>query len=376
MKKNFLGGLTPRQFLRGHWQKQPLLIRNAFPRFKDLLTRAQLFELAGRDDAQARLVIQKRNGWEVVHGPLAAKNAGKLPGRNWTLLVQGINHFLPQAQRLMLQFNFVPYARLDDVMASYAPPGGGVGPHFDSYDVFLLQGSGRRRWQISAQKDLRLLPDAPLKILKNFKFEQEWVLETGDMLYLPPQCAHHGVALDECMTYSIGFRSPSTQELATRFLAYLEEHLDLDGFYRDPDLAPQPRPAQINEAMLHQAARMLKEINWNTQDIGRFLGQYLTEPKPHVVFSPPRQPLALRDFMRQIKSRGVHLDLKSQMLVYRNMFFMNGENCELVGRGRRVIAALADQRELAPRTVLDGAAQDLLYQWYGAGYIKIGRIPL
>ncbi|HVS27538.1 MAG TPA: cupin domain-containing protein [Burkholderiales bacterium] len=375
MKKTFLGGLSPQQFLRRHWQKQPLLIKNAFPGFKDLLTREQLFELACRDDVQARQVMQKRNTWEVFHGPFAAKDFRKLPKCNWTLLVQGVNHFLPQAQRLLLQFNFIPYARLDDLMVSYAPPGGGVGPHFDSYDVFLLQGGGRRLWQISAQKDLQLIENAPLKILKKFNAEQEWLVEAGDMLYLPPQYAHNGAALDDCMTYSIGFRAPSAQELAVQFLLYLQDHLHFDGMYCDPGLRPQLRPAQISEAMLRKAAYLLKQIKWSGREVELFFGQYLTEPKPHVIFEPPKRPLAFGDFVRHITSRGAHLDLKSRMLVHRNRVFMNGETYEFKGNGFRSLAALADARELATRAVLDGKVRNLLYQWYAAGYIKIGCTP-
>ena len=157
MKKTFPGHLTQQQFLQRHWQKKPLLIRNAFPAFRDLLERDQLFDLACRDDLQSRLIVQKRGAWKVFHGPFTARDFRGLPASKWSLLVQGINHILPQAQRLLLLFNFIPYARLDDLMISYAPPGGGVGAHFDSYDVFLLQGSGRRLWQISTQKDLQLM---------------------------------------------------------------------------------------------------------------------------------------------------------------------------------------------------------------------------
>ena len=375
MKKSFLGRLTPQQFLRRHWQKKPLLIRNAFPAFRDLLKREQLFDMACRDDMQSRLILQKRGVWEVFHGPFAARDFRGLPTSKWTLLVQGVNHFLPQAQHLLLQFGFVPYARLDDLMISYAPPGGGVGAHFDSYDVFLLQGSGRRLWQISAQKDLRLVQGAPLKILKNFRPEQEWVLGQGDMLYLPPHCAHNGVALDGCMTYSIGFRAPSAQELATQFLIFLQDHLDIPGMYRDPGLAPPRHAAQISEAMLRQATQMLSRIRWSNRDVVIFLGRFLTEPKPHVLFEPPARPLSGKSFRRKCATQGVHLDLKSQMLFYRNVTFMNGEDYRPGTGAFSSLSRLADRREFKPHTALDHETQQLLYQWYQAGYIKIGCMP-
>ena len=372
MKIFCLGGLTPQQFLQRHWQKKPLLIRNAFPAFRDLLKREQLFELAYRDDVQSRLVLRKRGAWEVFHGPFTARGLRGLPNSKWTLLVQGVNHVLPQAQRLLLQFSFIPYARLDDLMISYAPAGGGVGAHFDSYDVFLLQGSGHRLWQISAQKDLRLAEGAPLKILKNFKPEQEWVLTPGDMLYLPPHCAHNGVALDGCMTYSIGFRAPSAQELATQFLIFLQDHLDIRGMYRDPGLTPQQHPAQISEAMLRQATQMLGRIRWGKRDVEFFLGRFLSEPKPHVIFQTPSRPLSSKSFSLKCNVHGVYLDLKSRMLFYRGLIFMNGEACR---PGRHTLASLsrlADGRELKPHTAIDKETRQLLYQWYQAGYIKIG----
>jgi 50S ribosomal protein L16 3-hydroxylase len=375
VKKSFLGRLTPQQFLRRHWQKKPLLIRNAFPAFRDLLKHEQLFDMACRDDMQSRLILQKRGAWEVFHGPFAARDFRGLPTSKWTLLVQGVNHFLPQAQRLLLQFDFVPYARLDDLMISYAPPGGGVGAHFDSYDVFLLQGSGRRLWQISAQKDLRLVQGAPLKILENFRPEQEWVLGQGDMLYLPPHCAHNGVALDGCMTYSIGFRAPSAQELATQFLIFLQDHLDIPGMYRDPGLAPPRHAAQISEAMLRQATQMLSRICWSDRDVVIFLGRFLTEPKPYVLFEPPARPLSGKSFLRKCAVQGVHLDLKSQMLFYRSVIFMNGEDYRPGTRAFSFLSRLADRREFKPHTALDHETQQLLYRWYQAGYIKIGCMP-
>ena len=205
MKIISLGGITPKEFLHDYWQKQPLLVRNALPGFNGLLRRDELMKLACHEDAQSRLVIQRKGKWHLKHGPLSSDDLAKLPKKQWTLLVQDVNHFLPSARDLLSKFCFIPHARLDDLMVSYAPKDGGIGPHFDSYDVFLLQGMGVRCWQISAQQDDQFIADAPLKILKNFQPEQEWVLEAGDMLYLPPKYAHNGIAKDDCMTYSISF---------------------------------------------------------------------------------------------------------------------------------------------------------------------------
>src|SRR3990167_5380334 len=217
-----LGDITPRQFLTEYWQKKPLLIRAAYPDFTGLLSADELAGLACEEDVQARLVINRQGKWQVENGPFDEARFAKLPKRDWTLLVQGVNHHLPEAATLLQRFDFIPHARLDDLMVSYAPDGGGVGPHFDSYDVFLLQGQGKRLWRIRSEEDLTLVDGAPLRILKNFKTEQEYLLEAGDMLYLPPHVAHWGIAVGDCITYSIGFRAPSAQELATQFLTYMQ----------------------------------------------------------------------------------------------------------------------------------------------------------
>ena len=245
--------IEARRFLRDHWQKKPLLVRGAFPECRDIATPAVLFELAARDDMESRLVERGRRGWRVRHGPFERGELKRLPRSGWTLLVQGINHAMPAAQRLLDAFAFIPYARLDDVMASYAPPGGGVGPHFDHYDVFLVQGAGRRRWRISRQRDLALVAGAPLRILRRFRAAREWILETGDVLYLPPRCAHDGVAIDDCITYSVGFRAPRAQELAAGFLDDLQERIRLPGIYEDPGLRPAAHPARLDDVMASYA---------------------------------------------------------------------------------------------------------------------------
>src|SRR5439155_8345072 len=192
MDSALLGGATPARFLRRCWQKQPLLVRGAIARFEGLLPARALFALAGRDDVESRLVMREHGRWSVRQGPFRRADFQALPRRNWTLLVQGLNMHLDAADALLQRFAFIPFSRLDDVMVSYDAPGGGVGPHCDSYDVFLLQGKGRRRWRIGRQRDLALKPRMPLKILARFRPEQEWVLGPGDMLYLPPAIAHEG----------------------------------------------------------------------------------------------------------------------------------------------------------------------------------------
>lgn len=371
MKNNpkMLGGLTVTKFLREYWQKKPLLIRQAFPQFKGLLKPRQLLTLACDEDVQARLVTQRRGQWQLQHGPFETGHFDKLGKVKWTVLVQGVNYTLPAAAELLDHFNFIPHARLDDLMVSYASAGGGVGPHVDSYDVFLLQGTGHRRWQISAQQDLTLIEDAPLKILRHFKPEQEWVLAPGDMLYLPPHYAHNGIAEDDCMTYSIGFRAPSAQELAEQFMVYMQDRVSLEGMYADPDLKLQQHPSEISSAMLQQVEKIIRQVQWGKHDIAEFIGCYLSEPKPHIFFDPPTKSLSRSSFEKALHTRGVTLSLKSQMLCHKHTVFINGMAHAVSGEVYAELRVLADTHRLVPAVEMMPEVVDLLHQWYADGYI-------
>jgi len=371
MKKNIdlLGGLTVDKFLRDYWQKKPLLIRNSLPEFNGLLDPQQLMMLACDADAQARAVVYRRKKWALYQAPFKPKDFAGMEKTKWTVLLQGLNHYLPQGAELLKRFNFVPHARLDDLMVSYAPKGGGVGPHFDSYDVFLLQGMGHRRWQISTQADRSLIDGAPLRILKNFKVEQEWLLAPGDMLYLPPHCAHNGIAEDECMTYSIGFRTPAYQELVEQFMVYMQDNVCVDGMYADPDLKTQSHPSEIGAQMLYQVEHAIKQVQWGKRDIACFLGSYLSEPKPHIFFDPPDKPLSRAHFDKAMQMNGIALDLKSQMLCHNGTVFTNGVAHPVGKAVYRILRSLADARQLDPASDMQVEVLDLLYQWYTDGYL-------
>jgi 50S ribosomal protein L16 3-hydroxylase len=365
-----LAGLTADEFLRRYWQKRPLLARGALVECAGIVQPATLFSLAGRDDLESRLVRRNGRRWQVRYGPFGSRELRRLPRSGWTLLVQGVNHALPAAQKLLDKFAFIPYARLDDLMVSYAPRGGGVGPHFDSYDVFLLQGEGRRRWRISRQRDLALVAGAPLKILRRFRPAREWELRAGDLLYLPPRCAHDGVALNDCITYSVGFRAPGAQELGSRFLEYLQDELRLDGIYEDRGLRPACRPAWLDDGMMRKMRGMLRRIRWSDGDVVRFLGCYLTEPKSHVVFSRPSRPLTEAAFSVRAARRGVRLAAPTRMLFREGTLFINGEAHAPSAPAVRRLSRLADRRALPPAR-LDRETAQLLYQWYRAGYIQL-----
>ncbi len=372
MKKlPLLGNITPAQFLRDYWHKKPLLIRQAIPGFKAPLSFAKLTELAGNDHVESRLVSHFDGQWAMQTGPFEALPERSKP--DWTMLVQGANLFDADADALLRQFRFLPDARLDDLMISFATDGGGVGPHFDSYDVFLLQAHGQRRWKIGAQKDLSLIDGMPLKILRNFTPDQEFVLEPGDMLYLPPHWAHDGVAIGECQTYSIGFRAPSFQELGEAFLQFMADSIDLPGIYADPDLEVSKNPAEIPRQLLDRVGMEMNKVRFTDDDVTIFLGEHLSEPKHNVVFKGPTKPLTAGRFAQSVAKRGVALSRKTQMLYRAKHVFINGESFELSRADKKLLDALANARSL-PGSALEGASDDVmeaLYTWYQDGWLEL-----
>ena len=369
-----LGGLSPQQFMKTYWQKKPLLVRQALPGFKPLLDRAELFELAASEDAQTRMVVQTFGaspGWRLEHGPFQRRALPPLKQSGWTILLQGVDLHHDAVHALMNQFRFVPDARLDDLMISYATDQGGVGPHFDSYDVFLLQVQGRRRWRIGRQKDLSLQPDVPLKILANFEPEEEYLLEPGDMLYLPPRYAHDGTAEGECMTYSIGFRIPSRAELARELLQRLAEDAEETvgvSLYRDPDQAAVEQPAEIPSKMLEFAQDALRDALKDSQAFARGLGEYMTEPKPNVWFEALESSDELAVALR---GGGCRLDRRTRMMFDAQHIYINGESFTASGDDAALMRTLANERLLPAKELgrLTEQAFELLVSWVEAGWL-------
>ena len=359
-----LGGLTPALFMKRHWQKKPLLVRAAIPGFQPVLSRSALFDLASRDEVESRLVVRTGRAWALRHGPLARRALPPLKQRDWTLLVQGVDLHASAAHAVLQQFRFVPEARLDDLMISYATDGGGVGPHFDSYDVFLLQAQGRRRWRIGRQDDLGLRDGVPLKILKRFAPEQEFVLEPGDLLYLPPRWAHDGIAAGECQTYSIGFRAPGRAELARELLQRLADadEDEADTLYRDPGQPATAAPGAIPAGLRDFAQQALDAVLREPRALDRALGEYLSEPKSNVWFEAAPAPARLR---------AVVLDDRTRMMHDASHIFVNGESWRAAGRDAALMRRLADRRRLAPAELAGASAQAraLLSSWCEAGWL-------
>jgi 50S ribosomal protein L16 3-hydroxylase len=379
-----LGGLSPASFLRTYWQKRPLLIRQALPGFPGIVDRDGLFGLATRPDATSRLVIRhprrrRARQWERHDGPFGAIDASMLPDRHWTLLVHGLESLVPGGWELLRRFDFLPAARIDDLMVSHAADGGTVGPHDDLYDVFLLQGPGRRRWQISNQADRATDPSATLRVLRSFVPEEEWTLEPGDMLYLPPGVAHFGVAVDgPCFTYSIGFLAPTHAELTRHFLEYLGAALSADvdpaARYQDPQLRATEDPVEVSDAMLGQVSAVLRAIRWPPALFADFLGRFLTRTKAWTLFTRPERKPTLGAFARRLRGHGrLSLALPSRGLARRGRIFLNGDAHDVKPAAARLFKQLVRARSLPLPITAGRGMQEILHGWFAAGYVRIDR---
>jgi len=381
--------------MRRHWQKKPLVVRQALPGFKPLLSRAGLFAMAGDEDVESRLIVHKGGGWKMKQGPIGRRSLPPVSQPGWTLLVQSVDSHDEGAHALLRQFRFVPDARLDDLMISYATAGGGVGPHFDSYDVFLLQASGRRRWKIGRQTDLSLQQGVPLKILQQFEPDEEFVLEAGDMLYLPPAYAHEGVAeasLDadgkavDCMTYSIGFRAPAASDLAASLLHRLAEFGEeaqeesddpsqgvskkkAGRQYVDRGQTATDTPAAIPLHLLGFAQQAVRDALKDPLALACALGESMTEPKASTYFEHPACSLSFDVSVSM--PQAVRLDRRTRMMYDQHHIFMNGESYRARGADATLMRRLADRRELSARDLRAASAQacDLLGDWHSAGWL-------
>ena len=371
-----LGGLTPATFMRRHWQKKPLLVRQAWPGVQPPLARAALFDLAGAEGVESRLVRRAGDRWHVRPGPLPrrALPAVRLPG--WTLLVQGLDLHVAAAHEMLSRFRFAPDARLDDLMMSWASDGGGVGPHLDSYDVFLLQVHGQRRWRVGRVgrgADAAWQEGQPLRILQHFKPDHDWVLEPGDMLYLPPRWGHDGIAVGgDCMTCSVGFRAPAAVPLAAELLQRVADEAvdeaadDASTLYRDPAQPATAAPAAVPAALLAFARAAVERLLARPGEIERALGEVFSEPKPQVWFDAGRQ---------RAPGTGVDLAAATRMLYDERHVFINGESFRAGGRDARLMRRLADERQLAGPDCerLSAAARSLLDEWHRHGWLTSPR---
>ena len=378
-----LGGLTPCGFMERHWQKKPLLVRGAFPELVPPLTPEELAGLACEDGVESRLVLQTKQapGWKLRQGPFRHKDFTRLPRSRWTLLVQDVDKHVPAAARLLEPFRFIPNWRIDDLMVSYAADGGSVGPHVDAYDVFLLQAEGMRRWEIHSgpQEDLRR-PGLELKLVKPFEPEESWLLMPGDMLYLPPGIAHHGIAFGDCMTFSIGFRAPSQEEM----LADLSGQLIQDGGrgarYTDPDLRPTVHPGEISREVRARVRQMLRGALHPTDEVlDVWFGRYMTEPKPWLKPPPPTRRAsiaALKTALARGRRLGWHPAVRVAWFAARQTcyLFVDGQHHPLPERFAAFAELMGDSREFKAaklaRLADNPPLGKLLLAWLDAGLLR------
>ena len=375
-RKNYILGKIPNDvFLKKYWQKKPLLIRDAIKNFKSPITEKDLFRIAQNENAISRLIEFKRGIWQVKYGPFKKLDLPKKINTPWTILVQNMNHHLPFAESFLNLFKFIPYARLDDLMVSFATKKGSVGPHFDSYDVFLFQAKGEREWKISEQKKFSLDKKSAIKIITNFKVKNTWVLKPGDLLYLPPNVGHWGVSQsDDCLTYSIGFRAPGTFEIQSKFLDFIQDNLitNKNDLYRDPNLNLQKNPAEINSNMIKKIQRIVNQLRWNTNSINNFIGQLLTEPIEGAVFETSKSMTA-EVFIKDLIKKPLKLNPKTRMLFIKNNFFINGELIEADKKSIMYLKQLANDREISIKSTLNkkdlNALGIVLLPLYLSGFI-------
>jgi len=298
-----LDGFDSGPFLRDYWQKKPLLIRSAWRSWSNPIEPDELAGLACEEEVESRLVTKEGGDWKVEHGPFAEERFRRLGEQGWTLLVQAVDQYVPEVAALLEPFRFVPNWRIDDVMVSYAADGGGVGPHFDQYDVFLVQGLGRRRWRIGqhCDRDSALLPHDDLRLLADFEVGEEWILEPGDTLYVPPGIAHEGVAVGgDCMTYSIGFRAPSRGDLIAHWSEHLLGEMQDEDRYSDPDLRAQDNPGEIDPAAIAKLHAMATEKMIDRDSFARWFGRYSSAPKYPDLDWRPETPIAIGEMRERL----------------------------------------------------------------------------
>ena len=372
-------------FLRDHWQRKPLLIRNAWTDWQNPLDPDELAGLACEDDVESRLIRLARDRWAVEPGPIPETRFGKLGKVPWTLLVQAVDHHVPDVAALIEPFRFIPNWRIDDVMVSYASDGGGVGPHFDQYDVFLVQGLGTRRWQVGGlcDKDTEMLPHDDLRLLATFEPVDEWLLEPGDMLYVPPRFAHNGVAVgDDCMTYSIGFRAPGRSELIAHYADHLLADLADDDRYADAGLRAQANPGEIAPDALARLHAMVAEKLADKDAFARWFGAYNSTPKYPEVDWAPELALSAEDLRARLATgEALHRNPASRFSFVRQgagvLMFVDGEVFECAGEVAAFAEALcAGERVVVASPMVESkAVMALLLRLIDQGAVAFNHSP-
>ncbi|MCD6061699.1 MAG: hypothetical protein K0S16_2010 [Moraxellaceae bacterium] len=366
-----LGGLTAAEFLRDYWQKKPLLVRNAFPELAYRLSDEDLKELAQEESVEARIVLEKgKTPWELRKGPFDAKALKALPKTHWTLLVQAVDHYLPALADYLAHFAFIPDWRIDDIMVSYAVEGGSVGPHFDQYDVFLIQGFGNRRWQLGQHCDENSprVDGTPLRILQQIDVHFDEVVNPGDLLYVPPGMAHFGVAQNECTTYSVGFRAPSLAHVLERVVDAALEAAGSNRLFTDAGRAATAHPAALAEADLEALRAQVLTLLDDRDTLRHALAPFLSEPK-YDDYEPQGEELSLAEIREALAAGAVLRRDPASRCLYT---LKDGRPDELFVNGRKewfppalvdFVQLLADQRQLAADQLAPWLADEDALHW-------------
>lgn len=381
-----LGDLTPEQFLADYWQKKPLLIRNAWPNYEPLLSPEELAGLACEEDVTSRLILERGGDypWQMRYGPFDEADFAALPETHWTVLVQEVDRLVPDIADFLERFRFVPNWRLDDVQISYAPAHGNAGAHIDNYDVFLFQGLGHRRWQISdapvPEGQESYIEDLDIRLLENFSIDHDWVLGPGDLLYLPPRFPHYGVAVDDCMTYSVGFRAPTHEELVSAFFSYAAELVDPTARYHDSGRTRPAQPGEIDAATLGEIRAVLRSVTQDDRLLDRWFGRYLTEPKRGSFAFPLDEPYADEELLAELKAgaelrRAAIADLAYVDHGDESVLFVGGEEVVLPPALAFAAPLLTGTTPLTADTLGEHLAEDafvaLLTEWVNDGHLLV-----
>lgn len=370
-----LAGYPVETFMQEDWHVRPKVFRQVFTDFEPLCDIDTIFEMAADEEVESRLITQANGDWELQHGPF--EELPDLNQRNWTVLIQGLDLILPEAHDFLQQFRFIPDARLDDIMLSLASDGGGVGPHYDSYDVFLIQMHGRRNWKIGPLKNKDLIEDAPVKLLKDFEPTEEYVLEPGDMLYLPPNYGHDGQAVGVCSTLSVGFRALNKAELLSSLLRELadrvEENTDLaNTLFSDPKRGVQGDPSEIPDDLIEFAQAVYSEFKPEKQTLQRCLGVMLSEPKPNVYFENNTEDMSGEEIVEVLREQGIAIAMGTRILFKDSQCFVNGDVLQINDlKALDLLKQLVNSSQMEP----DEASNALMneeFKFFVVGFAKAG----
>jgi len=361
-----LGNISAKEFMDEYWQKKPLLIRQAFPDFKSPITPEELAGLACEEEVNSRIVMEKDGDypWFPMFGPMSDEIYASMPKTHWSLIVNDLEKYIPELSWIIDRFRFIPEWRLDDLMISYAADEGSVGPHIDLYDVFILQGQGKRRWQINSQPvaEDNQVKETPLRIQKYFETEEEWIVEPGDMLYLPPSISHYGVSLGESLSYSIGFRATSHADIVNEFIGYITQNLSTDLTYQDPDQTIQEHSNEIKQDALDRVSEIFKQyLRPDHPELQRWFGCFVSDTKADVLTEPEQEINSIKE-LKKLTETGV----LSRHPASRYAFSENPENTLLFVDGQDYevnlgfAKALCKQRQIDLNEIISVANKDEL----------------